>query len=68
MKLTNEQETVCKVFSRRDRSGKVHCHECPMRLDDQHAVCLKVVSKKVAKEDWDWNGRPYPAIDKKGTW
>lgn len=68
MKLTNEQETVCKVFSRRDGSGKVHCSECPMRLDDLYCVCLKTVSKEVAENDWDWNGRPYPAIDKKGTW
>lgn len=68
MKLTNEQETVCKVFSRRDRSGKVHCRECPMRLDDQHAVCLKIVGKEVAERDWDWDDVPYPAIDKKGTW
>lgn len=64
MKLTTEQETVCKVFGRRDKHGRVHCKECPMRLDDMFAVCLKVVNKKEAKEEWDWNGDPYPAIHK----
>lgn len=64
MKLTQEQEIVCIVFSRRDRNGKVHCRDCPMRLDDQYAVCLKVVSKQDALANWDWNGSKYPAIDK----
>lgn len=64
MRLTQEQEIVCTVFSRRDRNGKVHCRDCPMRLDDQYAVCLKIVSKQDALANWDWNGSKYPAIDK----
>lgn len=64
MRLTREQEIVCTVFGRRDRNGKVHCRDCPMRLDDQYAVCLKVVSKQDALVNWDWNGSKYPAIDK----
>ena len=64
MRLTQEQEIVCTVFGRRDRNGKVHCRECPMRLDEQYAVCLKVVSKIDALSNWDWNGSEYPAIDR----
>lgn len=64
MKLTQEQKIVCTVFSRRDRNGKVHCRDCPMKLDDQHPVCLKVVSKEDAVAYWDWNMSEYPAIDK----
>ena len=64
MKLTQEQETVCAVFRRRDRNGYVHCSDCPMRLDLQYSVCLKVVSKEDALSNWDWNGSQYPAIDK----
>ena len=64
MRLSAEQEIVHRVFSRRDRNGKVHCGDCPMRLDDQHAVCLKVVSKLDALIKWGWNGSEYPAIDR----
>ena len=35
-----------------------------MRLDDQYAVCLKIVSEENALSNWDWNGSRYPAIDK----
>ena len=64
MRLTKEQETVCIVFGRRDQNGKVHCRDCPMRLDDQYAVCLRTVSKEEAFTYWDWNGSKYPAIDR----
>lgn len=64
MKLSAEQEIVHRVFSRTDRNGIVHCRECPMRLDDKHVVCLKIVSKKDALNNWDWNGSEYPAIDR----
>ena len=64
MNLTQEQETVCTVFRRRDRNGKVHCSDCPMRLDDQYTVCLKTVSEQDAVVNWNWNKSKYPAIDK----
>lgn len=62
MKLTAEQQVICRVFGRRDKSGKVHCRDCPMRLDDQYAECLKIISKQDAIDYGDWNGSPYPAL------
>lgn len=64
MKLTEEQEIVCRVFSRRDKHGLVHCMDCPMKLSRRFTVCLKNISKKDARENWDWDGSPYPAINK----
>ena len=63
MKLTEEQRIVCDVFRRRDKTGYVHCNECPMRLSNRYAVCLKTVTKKDAKECWDWDGSPYPVLE-----
>ena len=63
MTLTEEQEIVCRVFSRRDKQGFVHCMDCPMKLSRRFAVCLKTISKKDARKYWDWDGSPYPAID-----
>ena len=62
MKLNNEQEVVCKVFSRRDSEGKVHCNDCPMVLHSRDCVCLKNVTKKHAIRDYDWDGSPYPRL------
>lgn len=61
MKLTDEQEKVCGVFSQ-VRDGKVNCANCPMVLNTQYCVCLKNVSKKDARDVWDWDGDPYPAL------
>ena len=63
MKLSEEQEVICKVFSRRGKDGLVHCCDCPMKLSRRYAVCLKNISKKDARENWDWDGSPYPAIN-----
>lgn len=62
MKLNNEQEVVCKVFSRRDATGKVHCNDCPMVLHSRDGVCLKNVTKEHAVRDYDWDGSPYPRL------
>lgn len=62
MKLTKEQETVCRVFSRKDKTGYVHCHECPMVIESRSAACIKTVTKVDAIKFHDWNGSPYPAL------
>ena len=62
MKLSKEQETVCNVFSRRDVTGHVHCHDCPMVIDKRSAICIKTVAKEKARIYHDWNGSPYPAL------
>lgn len=64
MKLTEEQEIVCKIFSQRDKTYRVHCMDCPMRLSNSYPVCLKTISKKNAREFWDWDGSPYPALER----
>lgn len=65
MKLTEEQETVCRIFASRDRNGNVHCNEFPMRLKVGYAICLKTVTENEAKECWDWDGNPYPALERR---
>ena len=62
MRLTREQETVCRVFGRRDSTGHVHCAVCPMVLDHKSAACIKTVTKGDAIKFHDWNGSPYPAL------
>lgn len=62
MKLNSEQEVVCKVFSRRDSLGYVHCFECPMELHYHDCVCLKTISREHAIKDYDWDGSPYPRL------
>jgi len=32
MRLTEEEKAICKKYSARDADGKVHCHECPLRI------------------------------------
>ena len=41
----------------------VHCMDCPMKLSRRYTVRLKTISKKDARENWDWDGSPYPAIN-----
>ena len=65
MKLSSEQEIVCKVFCKK-RNGIVHCSECPMALSKTGFVCLRNVKEDDAKEYWDWDGSPYPALEKGG--
>lgn len=65
MKLSSEQETICKVFRER-RSGGVNCYRCPMALSVRDCICLKIVSEEEAKANWDWDGSPYPALKKGG--
>ena len=63
MKLNAEQETVCRVFSRRDNSGHVHCRDCPMVLHPNFPVCLKTATENEAREFFDWTGYPYPKLE-----
>lgn len=65
MRLTDEQKTICNVFSL-DSRGKVHCGECPMRLSIRGALCLANVTKEEAERLFDWNGDPYPGLKKGG--
>lgn len=62
MTLNSEQETICKVF-RELRSGGVNCHKCPMVLSVRDCVCLRNVTEEEARENWDWDGSPYPALE-----
>lgn len=65
MTLNSEQETICKVF-REERNGFVHCNGCPMVLSVRDCVCLRNVTEEEAREAWDWDGSPYPALEKGG--
>ena len=63
MKLNAEQEIVCRVFSRRDTLGHVHCNDCPMALDQKQPVCLAVVSEDDARRFFGWSGHPFPKLE-----
>lgn len=63
MKLSAEQETVCRVFSRRDASGYVHCNDCQMVLDKRQSACLAVVSEDDARRFFNWSGHPFPKLE-----
>ena len=62
MKLIEEQEVICKVFSEMRKDGKVHCYECPMRLHNKDCVCLKMADKDTLLT-YCWKGSLYPALE-----
>lgn len=62
MKLTEEQEVICKVFSERRKDGQVHCYECPMRLHKEDCVCLKTANEATLSAYY-WKGSLYPALE-----
>lgn len=59
MKLTPEQRKICKRYGRRDKEGRVHCHECPLALSAKWCVCLANVTEAEAKQ-WGWDGSEVP--------
>ena len=63
MKLSKEQTTVCRVFSRRDKSGLVHCNDCPMVLDEKQSACLSTVSEDDTRWFFGWSGHPFPKLE-----
>ncbi len=65
MILSEEQAVVCGVFSRRDSKGYVHCPDCPMVLDKKNAACISSVTEEDARQWFDWDGNPYPALERR---
>ena len=49
MRLTAEEKEICKEYSKRDESGHVRCHECPMAIDKRYALCKRTITK----QEWD---------------
>lgn len=56
MKLTKEEEEICKKFSARDEDGYVHCIDCPLAMDLYQFDCKKTVTKKEWKEYLEFLG------------
>lgn len=48
MKLTKEEQEICKKYSARDKDGYVHCAECPLSIKGlyMYGLCKKTMSKK----------------------
>ena len=46
MKLTKEENAICRQYGKRDKEGLVHCFECPLALDTRYGICKKNISKK----------------------
>ena len=54
MKLTAEEKEICKEYSKKDRNGNVRCAECPLVIHKRDMVCKRNISKKDARENYDY--------------
>jgi hypothetical protein len=54
MRLTLEEQKICKEYGKRDENNRVHCFECPLVLDIRYCVCKANVTEGEYKE---WNRR-----------
>lgn len=52
MKLTPKEKEICKKYRARDSHGRVHCYECPLKIDEQFYICYATIDGKAeeAKE------------------
>ena len=54
MKLSKEDEAICKKYSALDKTGRVHCSQCPLvrpsRLSD--CTCLANSCYDERRETW----------------
>lgn len=39
MKLNKYEKMICKIFSESDKTGHVHCYECPLNIDKRDFIC-----------------------------
>ena len=39
MRLTKEEQEICKKYSERDENNTVHCFECPLVIDMRNCLC-----------------------------
>ena len=53
MRLTLEEQKICKEYSKRDENNSVHCFECPLVLNIRYCVCKANVTEEEYKE---WKG------------
>lgn len=56
--LTNERERkICKKYSTRDETGKVHCSECPLnKSEERYDFRCKANSHYNRKtKEWEWD-------------
>lgn len=54
MRLTAEEKAICKEYGKRGEDGRVRCRECPLVIDRRDMVCKRNISKKNAKEYYDY--------------
>ena len=52
MKLTPEENEICKEYGARDKDGYVHCNECPLVIRPYDLICYANIDgrTKEAKE------------------
>lgn len=48
MKLTKEEDKICRQYGEPDASGKAHCSECPLVLDTRYCLC----KANCTEEEW----------------
>ena len=53
MRLTSEEQKICKKYGKRDKDGKVHCFECPLAINRRLCICKANLTKKEYRK---WRG------------
>lgn len=55
--MTERERQICKKYSERDRSGKVHCKECPLVVDSESFMCKanSTYNRKTKEWELDWS-------------
>lgn len=54
MLTTEKQKQTCEKYRAKDKNGKVHCYECPLRLPQVFAwgACRKMYHYDRHKQRW----------------
>ena len=50
MKLTEEEQEICKLYGRRHEDGRTRCSECPMVMDSRFCICKANCTEEEYKE------------------
>jgi hypothetical protein len=48
MKLTKEEDKICRQYGEPDADGRAHCEECPLVLDTRYCLC----KANCTEEEW----------------
>ena len=52
MKLSKEEQKICDKYGAYDKTGYVHCNQCPLVINARHCVCKKNISREEYNKYW----------------